>query len=334
MSTRALALRLAASLAALGAGAAAIVIVVTLLRSEPGPLSTATVAGGGGTPVAAPTQIAGGRIATPNQPGFPSPPPGALVFAQEAGANALGFAVVPGSPRSLVRVSVLSAAGPGATGLRLSVAFGSTAVRLRPCGAGCYQNEIAIGAARLATVRLGTHAYVFKLPASLQPPDATALVSHATAVWRSLKTLVWHERLAGSPTDVIHTVYVAVAPDELSYTITGLSAAIIIGGTRWDRDSPKGRWVRSIQDPALQVPVPFWYAVSDARLLGTSSVGGRAVWTVSFFDPTTPAWFTAEIDKRSGRTLELWMTAASHFMHHLYGPFNAPLSLHPPAGAP
>jgi hypothetical protein len=36
------------------------------------------------------------------------------------------------------------------------------------------------------------------------------------------------------------------------------------------------------------------------------------------------------IDKHTHRTLELRMTAAGHFMHHRYGPFNAPLTISPP----
>jgi hypothetical protein len=36
------------------------------------------------------------------------------------------------------------------------------------------------------------------------------------------------------------------------------------------------------------------------------------------------------IDRATGRTLELDMIAASHFMHDVYGPFDAPLRLAPP----
>ena len=67
-----------------------------------------------------------------------------------------------------------------------------------------------------------------------------------------------------------------------------------------------------------------------ARLLGTGKVGGRTVWHVSFFDPATPSWFEASIDQKTYRTLELDMTAASHFMHDVYGPFNASMRLHAP----
>jgi len=326
-------LRLGGSLLALVGGAAGVVVVVALLRSEPGPIGSTPTITGAPAPTAAP-HILGGEIPTPNQQGFPAPPPGAVVLAREAGADALALGIVPGEGRSLVRVSVVSPAGPGAGGLDVAVSFGrGSAIRLSPCGAGCYQAELEPGASRRVSVMLGKRSYRFALPASRLPPDGAGIMKRATAVWRGLKTLVWHERLAGSPTEVIHTVYEAVAPDRLSYTIAGLSAAVIIGGTRWDRSTPTGPWQRSVQDPQIHVPVPFWYSVFDARVLGSTSFRGRSVWTVSFFDPTTPAWFQAEIDKQSGRTLELWMTAASHFMHHIYGPFNVPIELNRPAGA-
>ena len=328
MTGRAASLRLGAALLALAAGAAAVVVVIALLRSEPGPVSAAAGASG---PAATPASLTGGAIATPAQPGFPSPPPGALVLAREAGSDALGLAIQSGTSSSLVRVSVVGPSGSGAAGLRVAVAFGNGALaRLAACGAGCYQAELPTGGARSATVSIGQRRYGFVLPGS-NTSDAGALVARAATVWRALKTLVWHERLAGSPTEVIHTVYEAIAPDELSYAIRGLSSAVIIGGSRWDRPAVGQAWVKSVQNPRVEVPVPFWYSVADARLLGTTRYQGAPVWNVSFFDPTTPAWFEALIDRRTDRTLELWMTAASHFMHHVYGPFNAPLRLEPPA---
>lgn len=330
MSAHAVQARLAAALLAFAAGAAGIVVVVQLIRSEPGPVGTAAPPLAPAAPAGA-AAIAGGRIPTPTDPGFPSPPYGAIVLAREAGSRALGLAVVPGKPRALVRVSVISPAGPGAAGLDVSVRFGGgPAASLSPCGAGCYQADVAgAGSARSASVSLGKSSYAFSLPGG-PLPDGTRIVDRAAAVWRGLRTLVWRERLAGTPTDAIHTVYQVVAPDELSYTIAGGSSAVIIGGTRWDRPSPAAHWVRSIQDPPLRQPQPFWVGAVDARILGSGVMGGRKVWDVSFFDPTTPAWFEARIDKQNGRTLELWMTATSHFMHDVYGRFDLPLRLRPP----
>jgi hypothetical protein len=158
-------------------------------------------------------------------------------------------------------------------------------------------------------------------------------MSRATRVWRDLRTLVWHERLAASPTDALYTVYRAVAPDQLAYTISRRSSTIIIGTKRWDRPTPTAAWVESPQEPPIHQPQPFWASVSNARVLGEETVDGKPVWVVSFFDPVTPAWFEARVEKSTGRTLVLDMTAAAHFMHHLYGPFDAPFELHPPPAA-
>ncbi len=298
-----------------------------LLHSEPGPVSS-----GGTTVPAAVSTVAGGRIPTPTDPSFPSPPPGAVVFGREAGARALGLAIVPGQPSSLVRVSVLSGEGGGASGLDVSIRGGGATTGLLPCGAGCYQGDAATaGLEGRVVVMLGARSYPFELPASLDLPDGTATMARAGAVWRRLKTLVWHERLAATPTDALHTVYRAVAPDQLSYTIDGSSSAIIIGLRRWDRPTPTSPWVRSVQDPPVTQPVPFWAGVADARVIGSRSLDGHSAVEVTFFDPLTPGWFDAWVEQSTGYTRVLTMIAVAHFMHHVYGPFNAPFQLHPPA---
>jgi hypothetical protein len=184
------------------------------------------------------------------------------------------------------------------------------------------------------TVAIGRGAqerrFRFVLPRAWPPPDATALVRRSGRVWRNLKTLVWHERLASSPDRVLRTVYSAVAPSSLSYRIAGGPQAVVIGTRRWDRASPTDSWQRSSQQPPLRQPVPLWSAVRDAHVVGSGIVRGRPVWRVTFFDPRTPAWFTVALDKRTLRTLELRMVATAHFMHHVYGQFNEPLKLEPP----
>jgi hypothetical protein len=313
-------LRFTAALLALAAGAAGIVVVVLLLRSVPGPTSSAS-----GPAAAARPELPGGRIPT-DDPAFPSPPPGSLVLAQEAGRDALAIALAPG----LVRVSVLGPSGDGASGIDVTLRFGQGYLQdTEACGAGCYQTELQGRPDSPVTVHLGGRSYRFDLPRGAAP-DAAAIVSQAEATWNDLRTLVWHELLGSSPTNVIDTTYRAVAPDELSYTIAGRSAAVILGSSRWDRPAPGAPWRRSIQNPPLRQPQPFWQKAVDARLLGSGRAGGHAVWRVSFFDPSTPAWFEASIDKRTHRTLRLDMVAAAHFMHHRYGPFDAPLRLAPP----
>ena len=317
-----------AALAALAAGAAGIVLVYVLLSGEPGPTRTASTT----TPTTVAVQpsspvLPGGRIATPDEPGFPSPPPGALVLSREAGDHALAIALRSG----LVRVSVLSPYGGGQRGMKVSLRLANgDSAGTSVCGAGCYQAKVDGVPSSPVTVLLDGTAYRFAFP-KLPLADGTAIVDKAAATWNALRSLVWHERLASSPTNVIHTVYTAVAPNELAYDVEGRSAAVIIGGKRWDRPTPTAAWVSSVQDPQVRQPQPFWQLVSDARVLGTGRLDGHAVWIVSFFDPVTPAWFEAWIDRRSDRTLQLEMIAASHFMHDVYGPFDSPIELEPPS---
>ena len=293
----------------------------------PGPTSPATqVAGAPASAAPAQATLPGGRVATPDEPLFPSPPPGAFVLAREAGARALAIAVKPG----LVRVSVLAPAGGGQSGLDVSVRFGSGYLHdADPCGDGCYQTQFRGLPDSPITVAVGPDSYRFALP-KLPAADGSAIVARATATWNALRTLVWRERLASSSTNVLHTIYRAEAPGSLAYAIAGGSAAVIIGGSRWDRSAPGAPWSRSIQDPPVRQPQPFWDGAADARVLGVAKVGTHRAWRVSFFDPSTPAWFEAWVDKLSGRTLRLEMIAASHFMHDVYGPFDAPVHLVPP----
>jgi hypothetical protein len=319
-------LRFAASILALAAGAAGIVVAVMLLRSVPGPTSTTSAAptAPSHTHTTPPKKIAGGRIPTPTEPGFPSPPPGAVVLAQQAGSRALALAV----KRGLVRVSVLKPLGGGESGLNVSLQFGQGYyLPADPCGPGCYQVQVN-GAWPVSpvTVRIGKRPYRFDLP-SPATRRADADVARATATWNALRSLVWHERLASSPTNVIHVGYRAVAPDRLAYTIADGSSSVIIGNKRWDRPTPRAPWEASAQDPPVRQPQPFWQQATDARVLGSTPTTIR----VSFFDPVTPAWFEATIDRRTSRTLRLQMITAAHFMHDVYGPFNSPLQLVPPA---
>src|SRR5207302_1655391 len=114
------------------------------------------------------------------------------------------------------------------------------------------------------------------------PPDAVvlaraAVVRRATDTWTALRSLVWHERLASSPTNALDTLYWAVAPHTLTYTIAGRSSAVIIGGRRWDRSSPTALWRMSFQNPPVRQPQPFWQEATDAYLLGAS----QRAWRVS-----------------------------------------------------
>jgi hypothetical protein len=284
-------------------------------------------------------QVRAGRIQTPNAPGFPSPPSGAVVFARQDGANALALALTSKDRRLALQASVVGPNGRGVAGLPLGFAVSPATgrvVRARglACGPGCYAAATATSVPRSVTVTIGRGAeprrFEFVLPRAWPHADAGALVRRSGRVWRNLRTLVSHERLASDPRHAIRTVYRMVAPDRLSYEIAGGAAAVVIGNLRWDRTSPTDSWQRSSQQPSLAQPAPFWSGVRDAHIVGSPSVRDHRAWRITFFDPRTPAWFAVVLDKKTLRTLDLRMVTTGHFMHDVYGNFNQPLQLGPP----
>ncbi len=306
-------LKLAAALAAFAAGVVAVVLVVLLAHSTPSAGSTSSGPQAASAPPPPPATSSS----------FPAPPAGAVVLAKEDRDLAVALAV---SQDGSLQASVVGQEGP-ASGLSVSL----NSVRARPCGDGCYRVHVKT---RPTSVRVAIggpnrppSAVSFAVPASV--PSASAIVRRAERTWRGLETLVVHDHLSSGPGTGIDTVWRFKAPHEMTYRIRNGPAAVAIGAKRWDK-LPGHGWQASEQDPITE-PIPLWQSVANAHLLGSPTVFGRSVWKVSFFDPQLPAWFTIWVDKASGRTLELSMTAQAHFMHQVYGPFNSPLRIVPPA---
>ena len=264
-------------------------------------------------------------------------PAGAVVLAKEDGGLAVGLAAAPRDGQLLVVATVFGQSGGGAAKLRTRIDITTRAgqhmtAAATACGAGCYEAAFGTGAIpERASVTFNGGARVnFTLPAHGPSASALRLVRATEAEYRRLRSLVTHERLASNLTDVVYTTYYAVAPDKLRFDVRGEDDSIIIGNRRWDR-APGGKWQESSQEPIKPI-TPYWTPlVQDATILGTATVAGRSCWVITFADPQTPGFFTIYVDKSTHRTLELEMTAAAHFMHHVYGPFNAPLTIQPPS---
>lgn len=266
-------------------------------------------------------------------------PEGPFVLAREDDDLAIGLAARPAGPGRLgLTATVIGPDGQAATGLGVGVRLRSgtrSSASAEACGAGCYAATVRVaGRPRFADVtirRLGRapSSVRFPFPSRWPPPAATHLARQATRVFAALRTLTIDEHLGSDAANVHHTIWRLLAPNRLEYTIDGGSQAVVVGARRWDRN-PGTDWVESPQLPVKQ-PSPTWgRAPARATLLGRGSVRGRPVWRVSFVDRSVPAWYTVAIDMRTGRTLELEMTAAAHFMHHVYSGFDEPLSITPP----
>jgi copper transport protein len=266
---------------------------------------------------------------------------GPSVIAREADDLAVGMAAKPAGKRVVLTFTVIAPNGDGANGLQLDTRLAgssgtSRTVETTVCGPGCYRIAMSsAGAPRAALVtlrRLG-HAPIalrFPLPSPWPPVSATAIARRATQAFRTLRSVVYDERLASSPTQVVKSTWTLEAPNRFSYAIPGGSEAIIIGARRWDRD-PGKPWQESSIGFGQREPVPFWgNSPRRASLLGSGIVRGRPVWIITFLQPSFPAWFTLWVDKANYHTLELRMVAQVHFMHHVYRDFNRAPPLRPP----
>jgi putative copper export protein len=254
-----------------------------------------------------------------SQPSRPPPPPsaGAVVLAREVGP--LGIAVAAEAQR--VTAIVLSPAGGGLSGLDVTIERRSAVA----CGSGCYAADVAPG--RTVTVEVAgfgpTRTASFALP--VQAPSAAALVRRVRAVFRSLRSVTYRERLASDEAHVLVAHWRLERPDRIAYSIAGGAQGIVIGNRRWDRDTPQGRWIESAQTPLTQ-PSTLWAYAANAHVVAQTS----SMATVSFVDPTIPAYFTITLDRQTLRLRALHMTASAHFMTDSYLGFNAARAIRPP----
>jgi hypothetical protein len=252
------------------------------------------------------------------------PAPGGVVLARESGR--LGVVLSArreGRGRLGLTATVFGPSGSGASGLRVAFGGGGREVAARACGSGCYAGSLP-GTPRRVTVRVDSASVPFAFPA--RAPAADALVRRVARSLRSARSLVIDERLASSPKVRIVARFEVAAPDRLRYRIVGGSDAIVIGARRWDRATPRERWVPSQQTPLSLPAVPWGGSPQDARVVGET----RQLWIVTLLDREIPAWFELRIDKRTLRPTEVRMVAAAHFMRDRYSRYDEPLRIRPP----
>jgi hypothetical protein len=277
--------------------------------------------------------------AVPRAGTAPSPPHGALVLARGDGDLAVALAARRVGPVLRLTGTVIASDGTGLTGLRVRFSAGDKQLpQASPCGAGCYASAAKVGAsARRVAIALSGRGrppstVSFTLPEHW-PVSAEPLLRGAERVFRSLRGVVYHETVSSGPKVTVTSVWRSEAPDRLSYRTTNGDAGIVIGKTRWDRVVGAG-WKRSLENPPLVMPSPPWAAGAyDVTLLGGGRLDGHAVVRFSMFEPTTPAWYTVTLDRRTLRTLNVSMTATAHFMVDHYVAFNAPRQIRPPVGS-
>ena len=163
-------------------------------------------------------------------------------------------------------------------------------------------------------------------PLHTVPGPGAGLVARAGELLRTATSTVFRDRLSSGPGHTLRTLWKEQAPDRLSYVIDGGAAGIVIGDRRWDRDAPGARWVASPQQPLRLPAVPWTTQITNFHILAA----GRTGWTVAFLDRSTPAWFRARIDRRTGRLESFGMIAAAHFMADEYLSYDGKVVIRPP----
>ncbi len=247
------------------------------------------------------------------------PPAGVLTLAAQNVRKAITIAVRPAGNDTAVTVGVIGPDGLAVNGLPVRVNGVGTVV----CGPGCYR-AVVTGSPAAARVDAGTGTVVF--PLRTVPGPGAALVTRAGRVLQRSSSTVYRERLSSGPGHTIETLWREQAPDRLSYVIEGGAAGIVIGDRRWDKVAPNAPWVASAQTP-LQLPaLPWSRPLTNFHVLSSDPTG----WTVSFLDRSTPAWFRARIDRKTGRLTSSKMTAASHFMLDTYVAYDGTAGIQPP----
>jgi copper transport protein len=250
------------------------------------------------------------------EPAGPPPPPpaGALVLAQAAGSDGLAVALTPRE----VQVTVLGADNNGVDAAPVRVNGREATER---CGPGCYSAPLAGRPKRLEVSLRGERPLSFPLPRAWPAPSGQAIADRAYRTYRASGSVTIDERLASGPDRTLRTRFRAEAPNRLAYDIAGGPQAVGIGSRRWDRPGPKAPWQRTDASPSTQ-PTVAWRRATNAHMLGPNRV--------TFYDPTIPAWFDVRVDPRTGRPVTLRMTAAAHFMRHVYRSYGSPREIFPP----
>jgi hypothetical protein len=232
LSQRAARARFAAALAALAAGATGVIVVAALLRGLP-PVALATVVAPAG----------GGASLQPEVPTTAdlAPPRGAVVFAGQAGPNAIGLAVSRQAGGFRLQASLMDGNGDGVGNLAVAFALQGPRQAGGPvaavgCGSGCYRASVpSVGLPTRVVVAIGRahpDRVSFALPAAWPLRPAGAIVRRAERAWRALRTLVFHDALSAGGSVTVRSTWEIVAPDRLAYAIEGGGDSIILGRGR------------------------------------------------------------------------------------------------------
>jgi hypothetical protein len=263
-----------------------------------------------------------------------SPAHGTLTLAQQQGRRVLALSLKREASAVRATVTVLDSAGRPVGGLAVTLADG---VRARRCGPGCYR-ALLPAAGEAEQIRVGVRGRgasparaAFRLPRRW-PIPALPVLRRAERALRTARTVRYRDRLESTPGHPLTTLWRVAAPDRLAYRIANGSSAVIIGRWRWDRAAGSKRWLRSRQQPRLELPaLPWGPRVENVYLLDSPRAIRQTTIRLALYDPSTPAWYDVTLDAHSFHIRSIGMVAPSHFMRDDYAAYDLASRISPPA---
>jgi copper transport protein len=260
-----------------------------------------------------------------------------LTLGQPAGQVLVGLTIRPARPGpNQLLVYLLPLQGEQAAA-RLPAALdldGRTLIP-QPCGPACRQATATLRGGETIRVVVGGQGggtASFRLP-RLPAPDGGALLARAQRRMHTLRTVALDERLSWGA-GATRARYQLEAPDHLRIVAAGGAETVIIGATRYSRDTPGKSWTVDHDFPVTPAPTYVWdyFAPPVApRIIGSQPVGGHPTRIVAFFGRSdqVPVWFRLWVDQ-GGLVRRAQMLAQGHFMDHDYHGFDAPTAILPP----
>jgi copper transport protein len=262
------------------------------------------------------------------------PQTGDLTLGSHAGQVLVGLTLRPGRPGANQVLVYLQPIEGSAAALHTTFDVNGRPSELHVCGSACRDSTVSLtGGERVSVSVAGSTGGEarFTIP-QLPAVAAPSLLAKAQARMHALTSYRLSEVLSSGLASVT-THYAFRSPDRMKSRGGGTSV-VLIGGTRYLRESPNAPWRTESGGPPLKVPSFIWdffTPLIDVRSLGEQHVDGVRTNVLAFFGSSggTPVWFRLWIDSR-GFVHQAHMRAVGHFMDHRYFDFDAPLRIRPP----
>jgi copper transport protein len=270
-------------------------------------------------------------------PDLALPAGGDLTLGSDAGTSLVALTLRPGRPGpNQAWLYVMPLGGESAANrLDVSVRLGGREYPVRRCGPACRTLGLQLQGGETVGVSVGGAGggtASFALP-QLPAPDARGLVDRLQTRMHGLRSYAVDETL-GPARVPLRSTYGFQAPDRMRLDTSTGYQAVVVGATRYSRESSGARW-KAEDAPAVTVPDFVWDGaqIVAPRTVAAGRVDGRPVEHVSFFEMygEVPAWFQLTVDAQ-GLVTGARMRAQGHFMEHRYFDFDMLLAIGPPAG--